>query len=1174
MQSHPTIGFISTWPVYQGTTMDRYAHSLIQGISAAARDLQCSLLLGCGFSVTGKSRQRSSFWPVPGPGVDFVPVGPWNTDGLIIVPDELTAEQSSYVHDLIKSGFPVVFTTPEGPGSVVTVDNALGIHQAFTHLREHGHERIAFIAGNTGDRGDSGERLRAYINELRGAGMPVMPELIAYGEHKKDDGASAMQKILASGVPFSAVIASNDLSCLGAIETLTAAGKRIPQDVAVIGFDDILDARSITPALTTIRHPTCALGYQAVSTIKEVIEKKRSEFSKVIVPPQLIIRQSCGCRAAQMLPLSGHLLASLPDMAQEMAEAAFTEARNVPFEQLKTECLAYLRALTISLENNSVQPVLDETERLLTWAEERGEDAQLWQTGTDILIHKIDSVAMLVPAANPSFASNMLNRTRLEIGENIQRQITRSLVTHMDMMAQLGQLTAEMLAAVNLDESAEILTRWLPRVGIKNALVALYIPDEEENTLHSTVLFGTGSFNRFKGLRFISRQFPIPEIITPGQLMQLTILPLKVDEKTTGFVAFDAPNPELCAAIVHNLSAALRTSRLYQDAIEGRRLAEEANHLKSRFLSTVSHELRTPLSLIVGLSEMALKAEKVEARDIEQINTSAQHLARLIGDVLDLASSEAGQLRILREPIDLSEVIRLAAKIGEELAREKGLEWKMRMPESGPFVLGDRTRLRQITLNLLSNAVKFTTTGQIVLDVHPSNGQALMSVSDTGVGIPPADLDAIFNEFYRSEWSLKSGVGGLGLGLAITRQLVEQHDGKITVSSPGELGCGSTFTIQLPLISSPVSQSGVFNTLLSDNPHVILLAENVSPSTGLSEFLEGRGYQVTPVIIDTTPDWLSQVAAAAPAAFILDESLATSQGWTIAASLKQQIPTQNIPILAYALDPQRNRGELFELNTFFKPLKAEQLNQILPAEPADTDQHAVILVVDDDPGILNMHCRMIHKTCRQTLTARNGREALQVLEHSRPDLILLDLMMPEMDGFEFLDALHTRQDLRDIPVIILTARTLSDTDLERCNRGVTNILGKGIFSADETLNHIEAALTRQNTLGSATRQLVRRAMSFIQVHFAEPLTRELIAEQIGISADYLSECFRQELGITPIAYIRRYRIHQACELLRNTGLPITRIGMDVGFSESAHFTHTFQREMGLTPRAYRNKGRE
>jgi hypothetical protein len=142
----PTVGFICTWPVYQGTTLDRYARSLIQGISAAASEQGCNLLLGCGFSATGNSSKSRSFWPAPGPNVSFVPVGPWNTDGLIIVPDDLTREQSQYVRDLLASGFPVIFTTPEGPGPVVAVDNTLGIWQAFQHLLQHGHKQIAFLA--------------------------------------------------------------------------------------------------------------------------------------------------------------------------------------------------------------------------------------------------------------------------------------------------------------------------------------------------------------------------------------------------------------------------------------------------------------------------------------------------------------------------------------------------------------------------------------------------------------------------------------------------------------------------------------------------------------------------------------------------------------------------------------------------------------------------------------------------------------------------------------------------------------------------------------------------------------------------------------------------------------------------------------------------------------------
>jgi len=186
---------------------------------------------------------------------------------------------------------------------------------------------------------------------------------------------------------------------------------------------------------------------------------------------------------------------------------------------------------------------------------------------------------------------------------------------------------------------------------------------------------------------------------------------------------------------------------------------------------------------------------------MEQINLSAQHLARLIGDVLDLASSEAGQLHILHELIDLAEVLHMAAKIGEELAYEKGLAWSMELPERGPWVTGDRTRLRQITLNLISNAVKFTPEGQVRLEVSVEGNEVTVSVSDTGIGILPDEQNTIFNEFYRSQNAVQSGYGGLGLGLAISKQLIEKHGGTIEVHSPGKLGNGSTFSFRLPIVS-------------------------------------------------------------------------------------------------------------------------------------------------------------------------------------------------------------------------------------------------------------------------------------------------------------------------------------------------------------------------------------
>ena len=305
-----------------------------------------------------------------------------------------------------------------------------------------------------------------------------------------------------------------------------------------------------------------------------------------------------------------------------------------------------------------------------------------------------------------------------------------------------------------------------------------------------------------------------------------------------------------------------------------------------------------------------------------------------------------------------------------------------------------------------------------------------------------------------------------------------------------------------------------------------------------------------------------------PAALIIGDHLAAREGWAIIGTLKRQPSTEHIPVLAYSLDVEHDQGELLELNYLHKPLRLEQLAEELQRYCPGMEQR-VVLIVDDDPGILDLHSRLVKQIGCQAITARNGREALETIEHTRPDLILLDLMMPEMDGFAVIEALQARETTRNIPVIVLTARLLSEADLERCNRGVSAILSKGVFTTTETLNHIESALTRQHTLGKATQQIVRQAMACIHTRYTESLSREDIARHIGISADYLTDCFRQELGITPMIYLRRYRIRQARELLETTDLSIMQVAMEVGFSESAHFTRTFQREVGMTPRAYR-----
>ncbi len=314
-----------------------------------------------------------------------------------------------------------------------------------------------------------------------------------------------------------------------------------------------------------------------------------------------------------------------------------------------------------------------------------------------------------------------------------------------------------------------------------------------------------------------SRSLLPRSLLAPELIHSLTVEPLYFREDQLGYAIF-AGNPDeeaIYEILGGQISASLkrtilteRNIRLFEQALAARKTAEQANLLKSRFLSMVSHELRTPLALIVGTIEMMLQEEQSGSmphlpdayrQDVECIHASSKHLFRLIGDVLDLASNQAGELHLAREALDLAPVFFEAAVLGKSLAREKNLHWHEELPTSLPLVWGDRTRLRQVTINLLSNAVKFTEQGSVSLTAHYDGAQVVVEISDTGLGIPKDEQDLIFDEFRRSERSVAHGYGGMGLGLAISRRLIELHGGEIGVRSAGIDGRGSTFYFHLPI---------------------------------------------------------------------------------------------------------------------------------------------------------------------------------------------------------------------------------------------------------------------------------------------------------------------------------------------------------------------------------------
>ncbi len=1161
----PTIGVLAGWQYYWTATPLSYLNPIYRGIRQAAADLGCNLLLSCGMGASATSADPlRPAWPFPSPDSDFIPIGPWNTDGLIAINPLHTAARSRDLQGLIAAGFPVMFVAAGESGPTIVADNAAGIREAMQHLAGHGHRRIAFIAGSPEDMaGDTGARLQAYQAALCQLGLAPDEQLIVYGRHIATGGYAAMRQILAAAAPFTAVLASNDESALGAMQALSEAGLRVPQDVAVIGFDDRPESAVQEPALTSVAVPLFEMGYRAVTQLLRQIQGEPSPVEPVKVATHLVIRKSCGC---------GRGARGSEDISLDADSAADPE-------EIRAVRARLTQAFIAGVEQDGPAVLRDAVEAILGQEAQGWDDAVIWQAAFSVVSDDLPALVARWPDdARRVRARRLLEGGRDAVVAGTWQRHRRSVVDQRWTADRLGVLTAQLQAALDEMQVYDVLAHYLPEMGIQFAAVALFGDADDDSTAccHLRTLIPPGQ----EMLHFPCREFPPAGLFPAGRPFDLALLPLVNPRGQLGFVAFDTGQLDLYGAIVQQLAAALNTAQLYREATEGRRLAEEANRMKSRFLSTVSHELRTPLNLIVGLGEILLRDSDngdtplppAARKDVERLNANAQHLGRLIGDVLDLASSDAGQLRLTNQLVDLGQILQPVVETGRRLAADKGLAWRAHLPASGPWVWGDRTRLSQVALNLVSNAIKFTARGEVSLIVETGPRSVTVSVRDTGLGIPPEEQDAIFADFRRSERSITRGYGGLGLGLAICRRLVELHGGKIAVRSTGQEGAGSTFYFSLPTVEPPSAQAQTASPAAETAPWILVLTSAPGLNERLRLHLQQRGFTVQVAPIDRPASWQSQLLAAPPAAVVLDVTQASDQAWHVLKMLKADPITQAVPALFYTLS--QDSGAVLELDYLTKPIELAELTRALDQHWLAADvahPQASFLVVDDDPETLEMHARIVQarSAAHRVLKAHNGLEALAILQRERVDLVLLDLMMPEMDGFAVLEAMREQPATHDIPVIVVTGQTLTEAEMGRLNLGVTRVLSKGIFSLEETLQHLDAALARKRELSTEAQRLVRQAMAYMHAHYAEPLSRQEIAEHVGLSDDYLTSCFRKELGLTPVAYLNRYRIQQARHLLKNTHKSITEIALDVGFSGSSYFNRVFRRETGMTPEAYR-----
>jgi signal transduction histidine kinase/DNA-binding LacI/PurR family transcriptional regulator/DNA-binding response OmpR family regulator len=1194
-----TLGVLSEY-IYEST--ERYAIPLRRGMVRAARQLGCNLLVNCGI---GLIERNILAWPEPTPGDAFTPVGPWNTDGLLVELPISNPEHWRYLQTLRHQGFPLLFIGPGMGEPFVAADNAGGIAQALAHLVWHGHRQIAFISGAPAQSGDVIERLEGYRQALAANGLVFDEALVACGGHNYDGGEAAIRQILAGGRPFTGVIASNDASAMGAIHALQEAGKRVPEEVAVAGFDDSVEARSINLPLTTIHSHIPRLGYQAVKMLFEQV-RDGTPPENLRLPTTLMIRQSCGCLPEAMLRVQLDL--SLERFAQPcfthrlthtLVEHVLANDDSLTDERAANLCQQLITNYLESVRQHQGEGLLAAIRVIVHALEQQHNILHAWYTALAMLEEA--SPALLAANGLPDatgWINPLLDQARLYISERAWYQYNRRGLRQQALAARVSYLAAHLLETLDQaeiveiinevvpldDENASILSTGAADVAVQHlyatprvfpffaneTLVGFYEPIEDD-ALAQARLVGP---HRAAGQTFPSRSFPPPALYPSAEHFCLFIFPLVLPRQMqpTGFVAFNVNEVTTdLVAITRTLTAAFHRALLVQQLDAARQVAEEANRLKSGFLSTVSHELRTPLNLMTGMTEMLLQEKNIQPpsvyEDLGRIYASGQHLDRLIRDVLDLARSDADQLTLACEAVQLDKTLQVVAMTGEQLSREKGVAWQMRLPPDLPPVWGDRTRICQVALNLVANAFKFTRQGQVTFSAQAGPpGFITLSVRDSGLGIAADEQALIFDEFRQAQRTSGRGYGGMGLGLAICKRLIALHGGQMAVQSAGVEGEGSTFTFTLP-----VAQEGKALPGTNDQTVLILGQGHCSSMKNLATQLTQMGYLVNIQAIESQSDWAAVLAANPPGAVVIDTLLAQQRGFEILHYIRQNPTMKHLPVLFYNQTGE-DIAAAISWDTLNKPLRPQDLTQALAQQGIQTaaNRPQTILIVDDDANFLAMHTRIVQTQLPgcQVLTAANGRAGLEAIRQHSPNLVLLDLMMPEMDGFAVLEALRQQPHAQRIPVIVLTSQVLTEADMDRLNRGVATVLSKGLFNSRETLAHIESVLQRNPRLGSETQRLVRKAMAYIHQHFAEPISRSTVAAYIGVAESYLSRCFGEETGLTFKTYLNRYRIQRAKELLA-AGNSIEDVTFAVGFSERSYFSRVFQQETGQPPGAYR-----
>ena len=535
-----------------------------------------------------------------------------------------------------------------------------------------------------------------------------------------------------------------------------------------------------------------------------------------------------------------------------------------------------------------------------------------------------------------------------------------------------------------------------------------------------------------------------------------------LDIQSTEINAFTEDDVAIFQLLTDQIAVGIDNARSYNIAQQAVEEMREVDRLKSQFLANMSHELRTPLNSIIGFARVILKGidgpiTELQQQDLTAIFNSGQHLLGLINDILDLSRIEAGKMDLTFDEVNINELIPSVMSTAAGLVKDKPVEMKSDIEADLPTVRADAMRIRQVLINFISNAAKFTEEDEITVKASLEESVAgqpsvIVSVTDTGPGIAQEDQAKLFQPFSQVDASLTRKVGGSGLGLSICHHLIQMHNGQIGVHSAA--GKGSTFYFTIPIVQTKTQSEGLEHErvvlAIDDDPQIISLYER---------YLQPKGFRV--IGLNDPSKAKEQAEELKPFAITLDIMMPGYDGWQVLTDLKSSTETRDIPVVVCSIVEDEEKGfSLGAADYLIKPVMEDDLLSSLDRLNNDGSIREV-LVIDDDPNDLRLLGKMLSEKGRYKATlAEGGQAGWNTIVSKTPHAIVLDLFMPEMDGFTILEKLRADKKLSEIPVIVITGADLTTDQRKQLNDLGQRLLQKSSLKEKDLIATIENALQR------------------------------------------------------------------------------------------------------------------